>query len=170
MYVLFINIITLITIITIIRLHHEQNELFVYGGHGGGEVVCDARRLRRVRCPSAWLWGCSSGRLVCRGVHDPWGVALSYLLSAGDSTNNNSNDNKRRCEHVLGSLWDVTDKDIDKLSLQFMTVALPSSSNDSNMTSSVPVNVALVNAREVCKMKYAVGCAPVIYGLPSALI
>lgn len=116
--------------------------------------MCDARRLLRIPCPSAWLWGCSSGRLVQRGVHDPSGVALAYLLSRGGS-----------CSHLIGALWDVTDRDIDNLSLCFMKSVI---SLDEPVTNTIKeTSSALVDAREVCKMKFAVGCAVIHYGLPS---
>jgi len=61
--------------------------------------------------PAAFLWGCSSGRLSRHGVYDPSGPALVYLM--------------RGASWVVANLWDVTDKDIDRLSLHCMSAALP---------------------------------------------
>lgn len=66
---------------------------------------------------------------------------------------------------VIGNLWDVTDVDIDKLSMKCMggaIVPVEGSSED--------VATALVKAREACKLKCAVGYAPVIYGLPARIV
>lgn len=150
------------------RARHEASELFIFSGHGGGEAMCDSRRLRRISCPSAWLWGCSSGRLLSHGVHDPCGLALSYLLSSPSS----SSQQQRQQLHVIGSLWDVTDRDIDKLSQHFMAAVLPSTlatDSDHLTSASESTCLALIRARSACKMKYAVGSAPVVYGLPSRL-
>jgi separase len=85
---------------------HEGSDLFVYCGHGAGEKMCDSYKMRRWTCPNGLLWGCSSGQLAVQGVHDPIGAALNYLM--GGAT------------FVVGNLWDVTDKDIDKLSMESM--------------------------------------------------
>ena len=47
---------------------HNSSELFIYCGHGAGEKICDTHKMRRWSCPSAILWGCSSGRLSVQGV------------------------------------------------------------------------------------------------------
>ncbi len=138
-----------------------------------------------MKCPAALLWGCSSGRLPVLGVHDPSGPAQWYLLGGAS--------------FVVANLWDVTDKDIDKLSMNCMRALLgdgglssSSSSSSSNSTSQFPprppptpasapnpnpylhsslnalvsVSEALATSRDVCKLRYAVGSAPVMYGLP----
>lgn len=116
-------------------------------------------------------------------VHDPQGVAISYLLGGA--------------QYVVANLWDVTDKDIDKLSMECMRLcfghdggvplaevanAAPSifstknkqcdvAVNPSPLTTSEPALLpaeALAASRTICKLKNAVGCAPVIYGLPRA--
>jgi hypothetical protein len=146
------------------KAHHEASDLFVYCGHGSGDGMCDGLKLRKTRCPTALLWGCSSGKLEAQGVHDARGVVLSYLLGGSPL--------------VIGNLWDVTDKDIDKLAVSTMTEVFQD--YDAQMSQSVTakstkmcitvnsesVPRALVEAREKCKMQYAVGCAPVVYGIP----
>jgi hypothetical protein len=50
---------------------HLKSELFIYVGHGGGEKICDSHKLKKWQseeCPSAMLWGCSSGLLTSAGV------------------------------------------------------------------------------------------------------
>lgn len=147
----------------------------------------DFSRFKQMkRCPSAFLWGCSSGHLRRSGVHDPYGGAIAYLLGGAS--------------FVVGNLWDVTDGDIDKLSMHCMGslfhTNVPEGLNDSGKKSakssakddanewsdsSKPVvseidlanthcdgqiAKAIVNARTVCKLRRAVGFAPVMYGIP----
>jgi separase len=135
------------------------------------------------------------------GVYDPTGPIVNYILAGA--------------QFVIGNLWDVTDKDIDKLSIQCMetlfnkkethdssanmgcvgtsVVSLRENDlilgNGENMlievganhkpssicsdrdlvdssAGSIKVTKALSSSRNVCKLPYVVGCAPVMYGLP----
>lgn len=106
-------------------------------------------------CPAAFLWGCSSGKLYRQGVHDPSGTVLCYLMSGA--------------RFVIGNLWDVTDIDIDKLSMKCMTDLLESSNDVGDCKPSKNVSTALIEAREACKLKCAVGFAPVVYGVPTRI-
>eukprot|EP01033_Poteriospumella_lacustris_P011565 gene11565-8245_t len=145
-----------------------------------------------------------SGRLTSRGEHDPMGPVLSYLCHGAPY-------------FVLGNLWDVTDRDLDRLTIEVIrqvfalktnpspppthaTSALvstkkvlfqdddddddlgPSANSNSNSNSnknsdakSQPVSTTdagvdlgscLAFARDVCRMRYAVGAAAVVYGIP----
>ena len=102
--------------------------------------------------------GCSSGVLEVNGVHDPVGVPIEYLISGAP--------------WVIGNLWDVTDRDLDRLSITCMEKAFNESDSESGsevLLHGVRVNsvaLSLVASRDVCKQAYAVGCAPVMYGLP----
>jgi separase len=173
----------------------------------------DTFRLRKFRsCPASLLWGCSSGRLKARGVHDALGTALYYLIAGAP--------------FVVGNLWDVTDKDIDKLCMAHMQCTFPaveggsmsptimaggdagdkagakgkSGSSDkagavrgkpaansangasaaaetssdhsvgSNIEGSAHAAHALAQCRDVCRMPFAVGAAPVVYGIPALLV
>lgn len=139
--------------------------------------MCDSRAMRRYHAPAALLWGCSSGRLGVLGVHDPSGMALSYMIAGAP--------------FVLANLWDVTDKDIDRLSMSCMDTVLQSEDKDGLLvlaekencsssnshgnqeatrgSSGASISRALGQARLVCKLNFAVGSAPVMYGLPCPL-
>ena len=158
-----------------LRSLHETNDLFIFCGHGAGEKMCDPFRLRRfASCPAALLWGCSSGVLKAHGVHDALGTALYYLLAGAP--------------FLIGNLWDVTDKDIDKLCMAYMASILdlrgPGGNGDGGDSSGdgggvekraqggangARVAGALVQCRNVCRMANAVGSAPVLYGIPTLL-
>ena len=62
---------------------------------------------------------------------------------------------------VVANLWDVTDRDIDRFSSALFKAF------EENPAASVPILVH--EARKACVMKYLVGAAPVIYGVPITL-
>jgi hypothetical protein len=102
----------------------QENSLLLYCGHGGGEKFFKSHQVEelieskdepeRRGCSSAIiLMGCSSGKL--RSVnwpkdnpdnlihpiyYEPEGIALSYICAGAPC--------------VVGNLWDVTDRDIDR--------------------------------------------------------
>jgi separase len=138
-----------------VKEYHDSSDLFIYCGHGAGERMCDTYSLRKYNCPASFLWGCSSGSLISHGIHDPSGAALNYLLGGAP--------------FVLGNLWDVTDKDIDRLSVSCLEHVLNSTDGDSTTDNAI-VAKALSQARHTCKLKHAVGASPVMYGIPSRLL
>jgi separase len=65
---------------------------------------------------------------------------------------------------LVANLWDVTDRDIDKFSQAvFDSLRLTPTRGGEQSTSVV---TAIAQAREVCKLKYLTGAAPVVYGIP----
>ena len=143
-----------------------QDGLLLYFGHGGGQQFCGRGKLESLsrdgprKLSSVILMGCGSGRLesvntkhsksACKlPIHyEPEGVAMSYLLAGS------------LC--VVGNLWDVTDRDIDRYSMHLLKSIYDTPIDDG--TKSMAHCVA--DARQVCKMRYIVGCAPVCYGFP----
>jgi separase len=100
----------------------RENGLYLYCGHGGGEKSFSRSQVeefmtsddgvRGCRTPVV-LMGCSSGRLQSVNMpkeysteheiimhYEPEGIALSYLYAGAPC--------------VVGNLWDVTDRDIDR--------------------------------------------------------
>lgn len=142
-----------------------ERGIFLYFGHATGERYfskTDIEDLSRScqhgksDCNAVVvLMGCSSGDLASVNfdrtltvagnemLFEPEGAVLSYLC-AGAPT-------------VVGNLWDVTDRDIDKFSISFLEKMYKGEDN-------IPASVA--KSRHVCRMKNLVGCAPVVYGIP----
>jgi separase len=105
------------------------------------------------------------------GEFDAHGMVHGYLMGG--------------CSMVIGNLWDVTDKDLDRFcisTLNSMTncgggsggsrsrsSSSSSSSSSSNEEDSVNVLRKVTLARDQCKMKYLIGAAPVCYGVPIAV-
>ena len=138
------------------RLLHQNADLFLYCGHGSGDKFIDSYKLRHNKIPCSMLWGCSSGKLITHGIHDPVGTALNYLLGGA--------------RFVIGNLWDVTDRDIDKYSINCMSLTFPNDNqndvnNENQNENQSNVVEAVQKSRDVCKLKYIVGSSPVIYGI-----
>ncbi|KAK0192924.1 peptidase family C50-domain-containing protein [Armillaria mellea] len=138
----------------------QDRDLIVYFGHGGGEQYIRSHRIRHLpRCAAVMLWGCSSGFLREMGTFDRVGAPYNYMIAG--------------CPTLVANLWDVTDRDIDKFSqsvfdklrltrdhVQRWTIE---SMMDPERTSLV---AAVAQSRDVCKLKYLTGAAPVVYGIP----
>lgn len=61
---------------------------------------------------------------------------------------------------VLACLWDVTDKDIDRFTKSLLKTWLSQDEDKKWLSDEIPA------ARRACKLKYLVGSASVVYGLP----
>jgi separase len=161
-------------------------QLFMYFGHGGGECYIKGRTIRnhiKTKCAVTLLMGCSSGLLKSSGDYDPTGNSINYILGL--------------CPALVANLWDVTDRDIDRLTqglleewdiLSSTTIENNESSpyykmnllfNNNNQRQSrenkfetkntelsLSLSQSLVLARRRCRLKFLIGAATVIYGIP----
>jgi len=125
----------------------ETSALTLYFGHGAGSQYIRPRTIKKLeRCSEVvWLMGCSSGAVTEHGELEPQAVPLAYL-SAGDKNKTTSlaaaehvSPETSRCLAVVATLWDVTDKDIDRFSLTvgeewglWSSAPEPSGSNNNN--------------------------------------
>lgn len=77
-------------------------DVLLYFGHGSGAQYIRGRTIRQLeRCRAvALLMGCSSASLVHVGQFEPYGPLRDYMLAGSPA--------------VVGTLWDVTDRDIDR--------------------------------------------------------
>jgi separase len=155
-----------------------DNGLYLYCGHGGGEKafsrlqvegLMNIRKdgIRGCRAPVV-LMGCSSGKLQSVNTpksisssyytmhYEPEGIALSYLFAGAPC--------------VVGNLWDVTDRDIDRYCLTLMEDFFQSQTDTNNCQTSPSLAKCVAKARRACKLRFIVGSAPVCYGLPVTCI
>ncbi|EED96174.1 hypothetical protein THAPSDRAFT_260749, partial [Thalassiosira pseudonana CCMP1335] len=131
----------------------EENGLFLYCGHGGGENAfsrTQVEQLTRNDLESGCRSGFSSAELH-RGCRSS-GIALSYIFAGAPC--------------VVGNLWDVTDRDIDRYCLTLMEDFFNPSNDGSSPRSSPFLSKCVADARRACKLRYIVGSAPVCYGIP----
>ncbi|XP_016408524.1 separin-like [Sinocyclocheilus rhinocerous] len=121
-------------------------DLYIYIGHGAGARFLDAQRVLKgpVRAV-ALLFGCSSAALNVLGHQEGTGIILSYLTAG--------------CPLVLGNLWDVTDRDLDRFTLALLQSWLSAGSGSSLLQH-------LAQSRNATHLKHIIGAAPIAYGLP----
>ncbi|RHZ83649.1 hypothetical protein Glove_89g107 [Diversispora epigaea] len=133
----------------------SNQDLYIYFGHGSGEQYIRNHHIRSLdRCAVTLLLGCSSGHLKNGGEFDPSGAALSYMIAG--------------CPALVANLWDVTDKDIDRFSKAlFKNWEL--NPNESKKGRGISLVQAVSKSRNECVLKYLIGSAPVVYGIPCYL-
>jgi separase len=138
------------------RVHRSVG--YLYFGHGAGEPFLSREDLLcfgSSQLQWSLLMGCSSVSVRKRGVFDADGPVHAYLMAGA------------RC--VVGNLWDVTDKDIDAYTIAVLREWLLANDGIAHKTAAtltLELLQVMHSRRSVCKLKYAVGAAPVMYGLP----
>ena len=158
----------------------QDNNIFLYFGHGSAGQYIRSRTIKKLeRCAVALLMGCSSGALTQAGEYESYGTPISYMHAG--------------CPALLATLWDVTDKDIDRFSDKVLKTwglskdKVPRSTGSPVKKSvkskgktkarveevvreanSIPVSLdeAVAKSRDSCILKYLNGAAPVVYGIP----
>ncbi|KAL7408511.1 hypothetical protein ABVT39_024602 [Epinephelus coioides] len=121
-------------------------DLYIYVGHGAGARFLDSQAvLKRQMRVASLLFGCSSAALAVRGDQEGQGIILNYLIAG--------------CPFVLGNLWDVTDRDIDRFTKALLESWLTAGSG-------APLLDYMGPSRQATHLKYLIGAAPVVYGLP----
>ncbi|KYN09010.1 PREDICTED: separin [Trachymyrmex cornetzi] len=96
-----------------------NHDILMYTGHGNGIEYLSGEDIERMRVKSTvLLFGCSSVKLfMIGGRYPPYGVSNQYLIACSPC--------------LLGMLWEVTDADIDKMTANFISNWIPSSSEKS---------------------------------------
>ncbi|OJD12660.1 hypothetical protein AJ78_06782 [Emergomyces pasteurianus Ep9510] len=156
----------------------ESKDLLLYFGHGSGAQYIRGRTIKRLdRCAVTFLMGCSSGSLTEAGEFEPYGTPINYMHAGAPA--------------LVATLWDVTDKDIDRFAQSTFeqwglmdrapvetnppgrskgskTVKphLPSSTKKLQGGNPVGLDTAVANSRGACILRYLNGAAPVVYGVP----
>ncbi|XP_018411707.1 PREDICTED: separin [Nanorana parkeri] len=126
-----------------------KQDLYIYVGHGAGAHFLDAQTLQRLDCNAVvLLFGCSSAALAVRRDLEGAGLVLKYLMAG--------------CPMVVGNLWDVTDREIDRYTVAFLQGWLKAGPGATLLK-------YLSESRQAPKLKHIIGAAPVAYGIPVAL-
>lgn len=127
-----------------------SKDLYVYVGHGAGARFLDSQAVLKQQMRAAsLLFGCSSAALAVRGQQEGQGIILYYLIAG--------------CPFVLGNLWDVTDRDIDRFTKALLESWMSAGRG-------APLLDYMGPARQATHLKYLIGAAPVVYGLPIHLL
>ncbi|KAJ7999129.1 hypothetical protein DPEC_G00212200 [Dallia pectoralis] len=121
-------------------------DLYIYVGHGAGARFLDGHKILKQEMRAAsLLFGCSSAALAVRGELEGTGIILNYLMAG--------------CPFVLGNLWDVTDRDIDRFTTALLESWLSAGPG-------APILDHMTSSRQATHLKHLIGAAPVVYGLP----
>lgn len=127
-----------------------SKDLYIYVGHGAGARFLDSQAVLKQQIRAASLLvGCSSAALAVRGDQEGQGIILYYLIAG--------------CPLVLGNLWDVTDRDIDRFTKVLLESWLSAGPG-------APLLDYMGPARQATHLKHLIGAAPVVYGLPIHLL
>ena len=153
----------------------KEKSLMLYFGHGGARQYTRPRTIRKMeKCAVTLLMGCSSAKLTECGVYEPYGMPLDYLSGGSPA--------------VVGALWDVTDRDIDRFALELIAgwglieetdssgawgnsksrgrAKVKASHSERQKQGPISLDQAVADARDACWLKYLNGAAPVMYGIP----
>lgn len=158
----------------------RDHALFLYFGHGSGAQYIRGRTVRKMKqCAVTLLMGCSSGKLTECGLFESYGTPWNYLYAGSMA--------------VVGTLWDVTDRDIDRFAMGVLgewglidepeeeekgkgkakarakKAKVEKKAGKESRKGVVGLDQAVSAARERCLLKYLNGAAPVVYGLPVVL-
>lgn len=137
-----------------------SSELLLYFGHGSGAQYVRGRTVRRLdKCrAAALLMGCSSAALTAAGEFECYGPVWNYLMAGSPA--------------VVGTLWDVTDRDIDRLAgrvfEEWGLLARGTFGDGTRGPGDEPTSLAeaVARAREACRFKFLNAAAVVVYGIP----
>jgi tetratricopeptide (TPR) repeat protein len=142
----------------------EESNLLIYAGHNSGMQYLngESAELRKVRHKAGgcavWMMGCASAKVTEHSDFDPSGMVLTYLMSGSPS--------------VVGNLWAVTTRDLDKATVSMLqwlkndSHGSVSPSGGSQLNSSSTLADAILQARQACKLQYINAAALISYGLP----
>lgn len=150
-----------------IRTDLETKDILLYFGHGSGAQYIRAREIRKLeKCAVTILMGCSSGSLIEAGDFEPYGPPINYMHAG--------------CPALVATLWDVTDKDIDRFAKstfehwglfgkQSETVG---KGKGKTRMEAVPEEQqcslveAVAKGRQTCNLRYLTAAAVCVYGIP----
>lgn len=135
---------------------YNNEQVYLYCGHGsGGQYFSPRKFSKQGNAPIALLMGCSSARPDIVNVEncESNGSAIDFLVHGSRA--------------VVGNLWAVGDKDIDRFTTSFLSHWLGVGKEEEDEKSDV-MNLAqsVAAARSACHLPYLVGAAAIVMGTP----
>jgi separase len=139
-----------------------SKDLLLYFGHGSGAQYIRSREIKRLEeCAVTFLMGCSSGALIETGEFEPYGAPINYMHAGSPA--------------LVATLWDVTDKDIDRFAKSAFehwglfepeTGGRGKGEKRDEAGEKVSLVEAVMKARSACHLKYLNAASVVVYGVP----
>ena len=174
--------------------------VFFYAGHGGGEPYLPRPPpppRPSTRC-GAVLMGCSSGALRQGGGRGGKEEASAFAFSSSSSAAPAPLDGgtlrwlASGCPSAVATLWDVTDRDIDRFAAALLgewllveeekekkrgesggatgtSNAVAGGDGAATELTTRCVAASVARARRACRLPSLIGAAPVVYGVPTAV-
>jgi separase len=149
----------------------ESKDIFLYFGHGSGAQYIRSKAIKRLKkCAVTMLMGCSSGALTEAGDFEPHGPPIDYMLAG--------------CPALVATLWDVTDKDIDRFAKStfehwgLFNAQLAQSEQTRKGKGKKKAGLsqiggeqkslvkAVAEGRKACNFRYLTAAAVCVYGIP----
>ncbi|TQV91416.1 hypothetical protein V2A60_008937 [Cordyceps javanica] len=154
----------------------SKSDVFLYFGHGSGAQYIRGKTIRRLdKCrPASFLMGCSSAALTEAGEFECYGPVWNYMMAG--------------CPAVVGTLWDVTDRDIDRFAGRtfeewglfgkgtFQDKKQQRADVDADggggggggraADAKQSLVEAVAQSRDACRFRYLNAAAVVVYGIP----
>lgn len=145
----------------------ESKDIMLYFGHGSGAQFIRAREIRKLeKCAVTMLMGCSSGALTEAGEFEPYGPPINYMHAGSPA--------------LVATLWDVTDKDIDRFFMStFWHWGLVGKQDEPTSRKGKGKKIeiveeekrtslveAIAKSRGTCILRYLNAAAVVVYGVP----
>lgn len=136
----------------------STSDILLYFGHGSGAQYIRGKTIRKLdRCrATVLLMGCSSAKLNDAGEFEVYGPAWNYMMAG--------------CPAVVGTLWDVTDRDIDRFAGRMLeewgVVGRGGFGGRKGERGRASIVQAVARARGVCKFRHVNAASVVVYGIP----
>lgn len=166
----------------------ETHDVFLYLGHGSGAQYIRSRTIKKLeKCAVTLLMGCSSGVLTEAGEFEPYGTPINYIQGGCPALVANLWDvtDKDIDKFSFGVLttWGLFQQDNKALptrspvkrSARHRARNKPEGGKIQNGEqqhdlATVSLDQAVAQSRDLCKLRYLNGAAPVLYGVPVFLV
>lgn len=139
-----------------------SKDILLYFGHGSGAQYIRAREIKKLdKCAVTMLMGCSSGALVETGHFEPYGPPTNYMHAG--------------CPALVATLWDVTDKDIDRFAKSTFehwglfepgTLGKGKGRMKAEPSGQMSLVEAVAKGRNACNLRYLNAASVCVYGVP----
>ena len=133
----------------------ENKDIYIYLGHNSGSRYLGRLNESVVNCLSL-VMGCSSAAVTNPDqMVESFGASYYFLMNG--------------CPTYVGCLWNVTDRDIDHFAELLLKKTFPVYDSTKSVPKCTSITRAVPMSRDVCKLKYLNGAAPVVRGLPISM-